>query len=332
MTEFIRPIHQHIEDLFILDVEAFCYLSDELKHHIPDSLCESKFHAAFDSVTEESANGLVIRETSGGGEEIVLHGSDGCHGNLRGEVPHLVLSESEVLFAVLKDDLQGPTHGVNPVGFQEVDLPVGGNHPVPFSPLVALAEEQADITSGKGHVHGDMVAAQATAVITALLGLVEKGCELVGCISLAFICVLRLAHLDHSEIVALHMTGSDELDDVGAGEPTVSQDVVEVYLLLDDTTDHLHHQHNLALVVFLDALGCMGFLCMFLEEACVELLLLQAIVLFLPLLSERAKSTNIWLKPSVMPRKRALKPSTMEWVTWVENTLPISSVWMPRLG
>ena len=244
---------------------------------------------------------------------------------------NLVLSESWVLFAVLKDDLQGPAHGVNPVGFQEVDLPVGGNQPVPFSPLVALAEEQADITSGKGHVHGDMVAAQATAVITALLGLVEKGCELVGCISLAFICVLRLAHLDHSEIVALHMTGSDELDDVGAGEPTVSQDVVEVYLLLDDTTDHLHHQHNLALVVFLDALGCMEFLCMFLEEACVELLLLQAIVLFLPLLSERAKSTNIWLKPSVMPRKRALKPSTMEWVT-CENTLPISSVWMPRLG
>ena len=90
MTEFIRPIHKHIEDLFILDVEAFCYLSDELKHHIPDSLCESKFHAAFDSVTEESANGLIIREMSGGGEEIVLHGSDGCHGNLQGEVLHLV--------------------------------------------------------------------------------------------------------------------------------------------------------------------------------------------------------------------------------------------------
>ena len=289
MTEFVGPIHKHIEDLFILDVEALCYLADKLKHHIPDSLSESKFHAALDSIIEESANGLVIRETSGDGEKIVLHGCDGSHGNLRGEVPHLVLSESEVLFAVLKDDLQGPTHGVDPVGFQEVNLSVGGNQPVPLAPFVALAEEQADIASGKGHVHGDMVTAKATAVITALLWLVEKSCELIGGISLAFICVLRLAHLDHSEIMALHMTGCDEPDDVSAGEPTVSQDVIEMYPLLDDTTDHLDHQRDLALVVFPDALGCIGIPGMFLGEACVELLPFQAIVLLPSLLADESE-------------------------------------------
>ena len=45
MTEFIRPIHQRIEDLFIFDIEAQCNLADHLKHYIPDSLGESKFHA-----------------------------------------------------------------------------------------------------------------------------------------------------------------------------------------------------------------------------------------------------------------------------------------------
>lgn len=29
MTEFVRPIHKHIEDLYIFDVEALCYLVDK---------------------------------------------------------------------------------------------------------------------------------------------------------------------------------------------------------------------------------------------------------------------------------------------------------------
>ena len=62
------------------------------------------------------------------------------------------------------------------------------------------------------------------------------------------------------------MAGSEELDDVGAGEPAVSQDVIEVYLLLYDTTNHLNRQCDLALVVFLDALCRMGIRDMFLGK------------------------------------------------------------------
>ncbi len=45
MREFVRPVHKHIKDLFILDIEALCDFADNLKYYIPDSLSESKFHA-----------------------------------------------------------------------------------------------------------------------------------------------------------------------------------------------------------------------------------------------------------------------------------------------
>ena len=77
MTEFVQPIHKCIEDLFSLDIEALCNLSDHLKHHIPDSLGESESHAAFDSINKESAHGLIVREAFGGGELIVQHRCDG---------------------------------------------------------------------------------------------------------------------------------------------------------------------------------------------------------------------------------------------------------------
>ena len=65
MTEFVRPIYEHIKDLFILDIEAFCDFADNLEYHIPDSLCESKFHATHGSILKESAYGLIVGESLG---------------------------------------------------------------------------------------------------------------------------------------------------------------------------------------------------------------------------------------------------------------------------
>ena len=271
MTEFVRPVHEHIKDLFILDIEALCDFADNLQYHIPDSLSESKLHATHSSILEESANGLVVGETSCRREQIVLHGCDGSHCYLRGEVPHLVLAQSESSLTLLKDNFQGPTSGVNPVGLEEVYLAVGGDESVPFSPLAALAEKQTDIAAGKDHVHSDVPASQTTAVPASLLGVVEKGDELVGGVLLTSIYVLRLAHLDHTKIVASDVTGSDEQDDLCAGKPTVGQHVVKVNLTLDYATYHLNHQCNLALVVFLDTLGRVGALVVFLGEMGVKL-------------------------------------------------------------
>ena len=249
MTEFVRSIQKRIEDVLILDVEALCDFADNLQYHIPDSLSESKLHATHGSILKESANGLVVGEASCRREQIVLHGRDGSHGNLRGEVAHLVLSHPEVPLTFLKDDFQRPAPGVDPVSLEEVQLAVSGDESVPLSPLAALTEKQADIATGKSHVHSNVPASQTTAVLAPLLGMVEKGDELVGGVLLAFIYVLRLAHLDHTKIVASGVTGSDEQDDLRTGKPTVGQHVVKVNLTLDYATYHLNHQCNLAVVI-----------------------------------------------------------------------------------
>ena len=137
MTEFVRPVHEHIKDLFILDIEAFCDFADNLKYHIPDSLSESKFHATLGSIHKESSNGFVVGETLSCGEDVVLHGCDGSHCNLRGEVPHLVLAQSEVSLTLFKDNFQGPTSGVNPVGLEEIELAIGGNPCALFCDLIS---------------------------------------------------------------------------------------------------------------------------------------------------------------------------------------------------
>ena len=244
MTEFVRPVHEHIKDLFILDIEAFCDFADNLKYHIPDSLSESKFHATLGSIHKESSNGLIVREALGSGEDVVLHGRDGSHCNLRGEVPHLVLAQSESFLTLLKDDFQRPAPGVNPVGFEEVELPVCGNESVPLPSFVALGEEQTYVAACKGHVGGDVVASQTAAILATLLRMVEEGDELVGGVLLTFICVLRLAHLDHTEIVASDVAGSDELDDLCTGKPAVGQHIVEMDLVLTKCQTPCEHKYK----------------------------------------------------------------------------------------
>ena len=331
MTEFVRPIHKRIEDLFILDIEALCYLTDHLKHYIPNSLCERKFHAALSSILEEATHGFVVREPFGGREQIVLYGRDSGHGNLRREVAHLVLPKSEVLLTLLEYHFQRPAHRVNPVGLKEVYLTVGGDESVPLSPLVALGEEQTYVTASKDYVDSDVPASQTTAVPAPLLRMVEKTGELVGCVLLTFICVLRLAHLDHTKIVAADVAGSDELDDLGAGKPAVGKHIVEVNLTLDDATDHLYHQSYLALVVLLYALGGVGVLVALLGVACVKLLLLQAMIALLSCLTDDGEVEQYLADAIGNADEHPLKPSIIECVT-CEYILPISSVWMPRFG
>ena len=245
MTEFVRPVHEHIKDLFILDIEAFCDFADNLKYHIPDSLSESKFHATLGSIHKESSNGFVVGETLSRGENVVLHGCDSSHCNLRGEVPHLVLAQSEASLTLLKDDFQGPTPGLHPIGLEEVELPVCGNESVPLAPLVTLAEEQTDIATSKAYIDGDVPASQTAAILAPFLRMVEESDELVGGVLVTFIYVLRLAHLDHTKIVAPDVSGSNEQDDFCTGKPTVGQHIVKMDLALDDTSYHLNHQGNL---------------------------------------------------------------------------------------
>lgn len=289
MIEFVRAIYKRIEDVFILDAEALCNLLNQLQESIPYPFGYAELLSAEDGITEETADSFIVREPLGYGEKVILHGGNGRAGNLGGEVAHLVLAQTEVLLAILKDNFQRPTHRVNSDGLLEVQAGVGSDDAVPVGFLVALTEEQPHVTSGKLDIHRDIVVAELTAPVASVFRTVEHLGELFGCVLLTFIYILRLAHFYHAQIVALDVAGRDELDDLGTCEPTVGQHIVEVNLLLDDALDHFNHQRNLASVVLLDALGCRAVGCMFLGETCVELLLLQTVVTLLPLLTKKAE-------------------------------------------
>ena len=59
MTKFVRPIHEQVEDLSIVDMEALCAFADNLECHIPDSLNESKIHSIHGCTLEESAYSVI---------------------------------------------------------------------------------------------------------------------------------------------------------------------------------------------------------------------------------------------------------------------------------
>ena len=50
MIEFVRLVHKNVKNMFILDVEVFCYLVDEFKHHALDFLGKHELLVNFDCV------------------------------------------------------------------------------------------------------------------------------------------------------------------------------------------------------------------------------------------------------------------------------------------
>lgn len=103
------------------------------------------------------------------------------------------------------------------------------------------------------------------------------------------------------------MPGCDELDDLGACEPTVSQNVVKVYLIFDDTPYHLHHKRNFALVILFYAFGGVELIGVLLGEPCLKLLLLQAVILFLDFLSDKRE-----VKQHLAPADSDVKEERLE--------------------
>lgn len=101
--------------------------------------------------------------------------------------------------------------------------------------------------------------------------------------------ILGLTHLNHAEVMTLDVAGSNELDDFGTCEPTVSKDIVKVYLSGNKTLYHLYHERNLTLVILLDTLCRMAVLLTFLRESGVKLLLLQVVGTLLALLADKAE-------------------------------------------
>lgn len=60
--------------------------------------------------------------------------------------------------------------------------------------------------------------------------------------------------LNHAQVIALDTAGTDEADDILAGEPAVHQHVPEPDAFADDALDHSNHQIYLAPRVFVEAI------------------------------------------------------------------------------
>lgn len=289
MLKFIRTVDKSLEDFLVLDLKTLSNLADNVYDHSPDTFRYGKFCGVSSHFTEESAYSLIGRESSCRGKYVVLHGSDCGTCNLGSKVAHLILAKPKIAFAVLEHDFQRPTHGIDAVGFLEFKFRVSCNQCVPFRLLVPFGKEQAYLTTCELNIHGDVVAAKVTAKLASLLGMVKKSDESLGGIVLAVVMVLRLAHFDHTKVVALDMAGGNESDNLSAGEPAVCEDVVEVYFSGDETLYHLYHELYLALVILLDTLCCMAVLVTFLLEASVKLFLLQVVRPLLSFLANKAE-------------------------------------------
>lgn len=102
MSQFIKPVDKHVEDLLVPDIEALRHLSDKLNHHTPDFLCDGKLDAVRHHVLEETADGLIVVESLCRRKQVVLHGGYLSHGYLRGEVAHLYLPSQRFCLQSLK--------------------------------------------------------------------------------------------------------------------------------------------------------------------------------------------------------------------------------------
>ncbi len=248
MSKFVRFINQRIHDFFISNGEYFGDGGNQFENRLPDSFADCQLMAVLIGLSEEFANSFVVHESLHGREDVILECHEGRTCNLCGEVGRLAFPQSEQAFAFLKDDLLGPASGVNPVCFEESQREVGREQSAPWPALAATDEEKPDMRVCKDDIGTHVPASELTTILllTPLVQFLDDGRS---CKVLAFKAVPGLALLTdlyHPDIVALDMTGADELDNPGTCEPAVSQHISEAYLMLDSPADHLYGEVNLA--------------------------------------------------------------------------------------
>lgn len=287
MVEFVSSVHKQIEDVVILDVEALCNLNDQLLKCFPNPLSNTQLLTLFNGILEKTTDGSVIRETLCRRQYVVLHGRYGRTGYLGREVTHLVFAKAKILLGFLEHDFHRPAHRVDPIGLKEREARIGGDKHTPFGVLVALGKEKTDIVVSEDNIDGDVTASELPAVLATFLWMVEQRCQGIGCVFLTLVPIFGASHLGHPQIAAFDMTRVYELDNFRAGEPTVSQDVIEPDAALDGTLYHLYHERDLAGVILLNSLGNLAVVLVYLTETIVKLILTETIGPCFPLLANQ---------------------------------------------
>jgi len=247
MSKLVRFINQGIHDFFIAGGEDFGDGSYQFENRLPDSLADGQFMAVLIHLSEEFSDSLVVHESLHGREDVVLECHEGRTCYLSCEVGRLAFAKSEQPLAFLEDDLLGPAPGVNPVCLEESQREVGCEQSAPWPTLAATDEEEPDMRVGKDDISTHIPASELAAVLllSPFIQLPDDGRSRKFLALKAVLCLTLLTDLDHSDIVAFDMTGADELDNPGTGEPAVSQHVAEAYLMLDSPADHLYGEVDL---------------------------------------------------------------------------------------
>lgn len=140
MCKLIRLIDDSIVDFLVRDVEDVGQCNDHLQNSAPYSFHYCEFHCSRACFSEQGSYGLVCVEPLYYGQQVVLYGGKRSASNLGCKIPCLAFAKSEKALAVLEDDFQRPSLGINPVGLEEVKRQVCRDKSVPGSLLPGLAE------------------------------------------------------------------------------------------------------------------------------------------------------------------------------------------------
>ena len=250
MSQIIRFVNDCIEDLFLFNGEDPGHDFHHFEDNTPYPLRYGELHARVLHIPEDSANGLITGEPFGQGKQIVLQGRDRGCGKLRCEVPGLALAHTQQPLGFLEEDLEGPAHGINPIGFQELQGEVGRHYSIPGL-LFSLHKIETYICARKANVSGNIL----TANLAAPSGFTPGFKQIDQCPGGEFLpfktvfCNSLLPDLDHTQVMALDVPGTYEANHLRAGEPAVGKQVVKADALSNGSLYHGYHQLDLALPV-----------------------------------------------------------------------------------
>ena len=256
MLHLLFPVDYNLIDVFISQSEEFCNRNDQLLHGLPYPFRNGQFQGILGYFFEKLSHGFVCGKPFHKGENVVLQSRQGCRCNLRGKIVCLAFAQSQQPFGFLENDFQGPSLGINPVGFEEFELDVRSHQSVPCAPFASPDKEQAHLCVCKGHLCHDVMAAQPSAVppFALFVKVLNQGRRSIGLSVQKVFCPDAFSYLDHTQVIALDAAGADEADDILAREPTVCQHIPEPDALADGAPDHFEHQVDFIPRVFINAL------------------------------------------------------------------------------
>ena len=254
MSQLIGLIDHDLKDFFIRKSEELCYFGNDFLKISPDLLCYGELNSFLGHLSENPSDCLIVTEPSGYRKNVISDGADGGVSNLGDKIGALALAESEILLAVLYDYLEAPSSGIEFPCPQYVKGEICSEKAVPLPVLASLYKENSDRHSIQICVGDKIVGFQSPAVFYLFLRLFsECGCaycaifSLEACLALTLV---RFSDLQHPQPVTLDVSGFNEADYVSAGEPAVSQYILELYLVSDGAFDKLLGKLNLGRPVF----------------------------------------------------------------------------------